>query len=106
VLPGRSALPAFLAVEAALAEELETGRETGRKQIAEAEEEAARLREEARARLERVLVDAQEAAVREVERQARERVNEARAQGQRWVDEAERVAGETVGDALDLCCGS
>ena len=104
VLPGRSALPAFLAVEAALTEELQAEREAGSRQIADADEEAARIRAGARERLERVLVDAQEAALREAERQARERANRARSRGQQWVDEAERAAGEALDDALDLCC--
>ena len=70
-----------------------------------ATDEAARIRREGQDRLQHVLVDAQQAAMREAETRARERVNETRAAVSRWVDEAEHAAEAAVDEALDLCCG-
>lgn len=102
---GRPALPAFLPLERALRDALEAESTRAEEERARAGEEAERIRREGRQRLERVLLDAQEEALREAERRARERVNAVRSRGQRWVDEAEQAARSALDEALDLCCG-
>lgn len=103
--PGRSALPALLVVERSLAEELAAEQAKVAREAEHAGEEAARIRRAGEERLQRVLVEAQEAALREVEARARERVNAARSAVTRWVDASERAATAAVDDALDLCTG-
>ena len=105
VLPGRSALPAFLAVERDLGREIEAEAAKTETQVRDAGEEAERIRREGTERLERVLVDAQESAMRAAEAEARERVNAARSAVGGWVDEAARAAETAVDGALDVCCG-
>ncbi len=105
VPPGRSALPAFLVLERALAERLAAEEEQASGETRAAGDEAARIRREGQERLEHVLVDAQESAMREAEARARERVNDARSAVGRWVDEAERAADAALDEALDICCG-
>ena len=104
VPPGRSALPALLVVERALEAQIAAEAEKASEEARPAGDEAARIRREGQARLEQVLVDAQEAAIREAETRARERVNEARSKVTSWVDEAERAADAALDEALDVLC--
>lgn len=105
VPPGRSALPALLVVERALEAQIAAEVQKASEETRDAGDEAARIRREGQARLERVLVEAQEAAMREAEARVRARVNDARSRVTRWVDEAERASDTAVEEALDLCCG-
>ncbi|MHC5010874.1 MAG: V-type ATPase subunit subunit G family protein [Planctomycetota bacterium] len=104
VEPGRSALPAFLRAEAPLQERFAAAREAARRRVDEAEADAARIRREGEARLRQILLDAQEAARREAEDRARDRVSSARIKTQHWVDQAEAALQDALDDALNLCC--
>lgn len=104
VVPGRSALPAFLPLEAALAEQRDASRRGAEARLLAAREEAARIRQDGEARLKDVLVEAQARAWKEAEARARDRVSGVRARTERWVDQAEEAAGQALADALGLCC--
>ena len=100
--PGRSALLAFLDVERGLREE--TAREEARAaQVLEAAEaEATRLKEACEQGLKQRVLDAERQSLRAVEARTRDRVSEARAGVQRWIDEAEGRAADAVVEALEL----
>lgn len=73
--------------------------------VEDATVEGERIRREGEERLKRVVIEAQETALREAEGRQRDRVSRTRARIQRWVQEAEEAARQTLDEALDLCCG-
>ena len=103
-MPGRSVLPVFLPWEKELDARLDTSRKTAETRVKAACEEAARIRRDGEARLARLVLDAQEEAMREAKARARDRVSGVRAETQRWVDRAEEAARQALDEALDLCC--
>ena len=100
VAPGRSALPAFLALEARLRERAADEEVRAASVIEEAEGEAARLRAQGEERLQQVVLDAERQATREAEAKARDRISEVRVRTQRWIEAAERAAQSAVDDAV------
>lgn len=103
--PGRSALPSFLAWEETLRAHLSDAASAAKARVTEADEQAGRIRREGEERLKRLVLDAEEQALREAERAARDRISGVRVQTQRWVEQAEEAARQTLDDALDLLCG-
>jgi vacuolar-type H+-ATPase subunit H len=103
--PGRSALTSFLAWEEALRASVDDAAAAAKARVGEADGEAERIRREGEERLKRLVLEAQEQAMREAERQARDRISDVRVRTQRWVEQAEEAARDTLDDALDLLCG-
>lgn len=102
VVAGRSALPAFLAIEAHIQERLQGADAAAVRRVQEAEEEAASIRTRGETALREAVLAGEREAMREVEDRARDRVSTARRSVQRWVDEAEHAALEAVEEAVTL----
>lgn len=101
VAPGRSALPAFLALEAQLRERAVSEEARAAALVEEAEARAARIRAKGEERLQQVVVEAEAQAKREAEAKARDRISDGRVKTQRWIEAAERAVQATVDQAVD-----
>jgi vacuolar-type H+-ATPase subunit H len=104
VVAGRSALPAFLEVEAWARERTARARSEAADRLEAARADAERVRREGEAALQEVVLEGEHEALRDVQGRARDRVSEARKQVRAWIDEAERAAQEALGAALDVLC--
>jgi vacuolar-type H+-ATPase subunit H len=104
--PGQSALPLFRSWEAELSRRIEEAGESAKRRIEDSRAQAARIRSEGEERLKHWVLEAQDQALREAEDRARDRISDVRARTQRWVETAEEAARSAVDDALDLCCES
>ncbi len=104
VVAGRSALPAFLAVEAWAREKSAGAREAAEATRADAEADAARIRREGDEALKQAVVDGEREALRDVESQQRDKVSEARRAVEAWIGTAEEAAERAIPGALDLLC--
>jgi hypothetical protein len=102
VAPGRSALGAFQALEAAGKQAIEAARAEAEKTVAEGKAEADRIRADGEARLKQAVVEGQAEAVRDVEDRARDDVSRARRDVATWVAAAESAIDEAVRQAVDL----
>ena len=102
VVPGRSALPAFLEVERRVRSALAAEEAAAQRTVDDAEAEATRVRREGEARLKQVVLDAEQAAMRESEARERDRVSEQRVRVQQWIEQAERAAEASVAAAVEL----
>jgi len=105
VIAGRSALPAFLAVEAWARAQTADAEERAAQRIADGEAEAARVRADGEAALRDAVLEAEREALREVERRSRDEVSEARVALNAWIESGERASEKAVEDALRLICG-
>ncbi len=103
--PGRSALPAFAAVERGLLDAIHREEALAARRVEEAEAEARRLVEESEQALKQRVIDAERRRVRQVEDAARDRISAARARVQAWIDASERRSAEAVDRALDVLTG-
>ncbi len=102
VAPGRSALPAFLALEARLRERAASEEARAAQVVEDAEAEAARIRLKGEERLQQVVLEAEAQAKREAEAKARDRISDVRVKTQRWIEAAERAAQAAIDQAVDL----
>lgn len=100
VAPGRSALLALLQVERALGDQLRRAEANASQDVEKAEQEAAGLRDQARRRLQQIVLEAERQAVRDVEARARDRVSESRVAIQRWIDATEGQADDLIRAAV------
>lgn len=103
--PGRSALPAFLTIEARLSEHAEAAKAQAAAVIADAEAEAGRIRAKGEERLQQVVLDAEAQAKREAEARARDRISDVRVKTQRWIEGAEEAAQTAVAEAVRRLTG-
>lgn len=106
VVAGRSALPAFLAIEAWAEEKTAAARTAADAQRAEAEAEAARIRSEGEEALKQAVLEGEREALREVETEQRDRVSDARRAVETWIQQAEAASSRAVDAALDLLVGA
>ena len=105
VLAGRSALPAFLAVETWVRLRTADAEARAAQHLESAEAEAQRVRTDGEAALRQAVIEAEQEALRDVERRSRDEVSEARVALNAWIDAGERASEEAVEDALRLICG-
>ncbi len=98
----RSALPAFRTLERALAKQQEGSRGETMARFEQAKAEAQALRTKGEADLREALLAAERLALRDVETRARERVNTARGDVSRWVDQVEQDLGATIAEAVRM----
>lgn len=105
VIAGRSALPAFLAVEAWARTRTADAEAQASKRIEEAEAQAAEVRRDGEAALRAAVIEAEREALREVERRSRDEVSEARVTLNAWIEAGEGASQAAVEDALRLICG-
>jgi vacuolar-type H+-ATPase subunit H len=105
VTPGRPALAAFGPVEAWIRDRLAEARAEGERRVAEARVEAERIRREGEARLRDLVREGQDAALREAEDRARDRVSRARVEVNRWIERVEATFPASVETALDRIAG-
>lgn len=102
---GRSALPAFLAVEAWAEEKTAAARDEADALRAEAHAEAARIRREGEAALKQAVLDGESDALRDVESRTRDAISAARIEVSSWINRAEEASRAAVDEALELLCG-
>ncbi|MDJ0523613.1 MAG: hypothetical protein QNJ90_16200 [Planctomycetota bacterium] len=102
VVAGRSALPAFLAVEAWARDKTADARAAADAHRAEAEAEAANVRREGEEALKQAVLDGEREALRDVETAQRDKVSEARRAVETWIRDAEEASTRAVAEALDL----
>ena len=102
VVAGRSALPAFLAVEAWAREKTAGALAAADEQRAAAEAEAARIRSEGEEALKQAVLDGEHEALRDVETRQRDKVSQARRAVEAWIQAAEEASSRAVTAALDL----
>lgn len=100
VVPGRSALPAFLAVEAEMRVRLAAAREAAEARLEAAKEKAAEVERMGKDELRQAVVDAEQDAIRDVEQRAIDRVSEARRLVEDWVRRCEASIDDIVAEAL------
>src|SRR5262245_48825741 len=105
VPPGRTALPAFLALEAWVAKERGGARARAEADLEAARAEARRIEGDGAARLENVVLQAEREAARTAEDAARDRVSAARVALHRWVDAAEAGLPPLVEEAVRRLTG-
>ncbi len=105
VTPGRSALPAFLELEAWARAQLQGAREASQQRLEEASAQARRIRAEGEERLREVVIAGEQEALREVEAAGRDAVSEARLAVNRWIEGAESRMDELLVRAMTLLCG-
>jgi len=105
VVAGRSALPAFLAVEAWARERSAGAEARAAAHLAASEAEAKRLHEEGERALEQAVLDGEHEALRDVETRQRDRVSTARRAVEAWIQAAETASERAVSDALALLTG-
>ncbi len=105
VTPGRSALPAFLAVEAWARERLQGAQGDAQARLAAARAEAKRIREEGEQKLRDIVIEGEREALRQVEAAGVDAVSEARLAVRRWIDDAESRMDELLVAAMALLCG-
>ncbi|MDA1196298.1 MAG: hypothetical protein O2894_14105 [Planctomycetota bacterium] len=101
---GRSALPAFLPVEAWARERTASARESAAAQLAAARAEAELVRTDGEAALRQAVLDGEHEALRDVESSTRDRVSRARAEVNTWINRAEESARAAIAAAVDLLC--
>jgi len=102
VVAGRSALPAFLTVEAWARERNAAGTATAAARLDEAETEAARIRREGEETLKQAVLDGEREALADVETHQRDKISAARRAVEAWIQRAESASSEAVAAALDL----
>lgn len=102
VVAGRSALPAFLAIEDWAHAKTAAARAAAEAGVAAAEVDAARVREEGEEALKEAVLAGEHEALRDVETQQRDKVSEARRAVESWIQHAEAASTRAVSDALDL----
>jgi hypothetical protein len=102
---GRSALPAFLPVEAWARERTAAARAAATGRIADAVAEAERITREGETALKEAVTAGEAEAVRDVEDRARDRISAARRALNDWVDRSEQAVGKILDDAVDRLCG-
>lgn len=100
VAPGRSALPAFLAVEAFMEQRLAGARAEAEARLEAARAHARAVEETGRERLRQAVVDAEADALREVESRAVDRVSEARRAVEAWITRSEAMLDDIVAEAV------
>lgn len=100
VVPGRSALPAFLAVEAAMRERLDASRAEAEARLTAAHEKAAEIERLGREQLRETVIEGEAEAVRDVEQRAVDRVSEARRLVDAWIRQCEERMPDIVATAL------
>jgi len=105
VIAGKSALPAFLAVEAWARERTAAAETEAAARLQEAQGEAERVRSEGERALREAVLEGEREALRDVETRSRDRVSQARRALEAWIQAGEQTAQESVPDALALLCG-
>jgi hypothetical protein len=105
VVAGRSALPAFLEVEAWARRRVAVAHEAADALLREARAEAERVRSAGEAAVREAVVQGERDALRDVESRARDRVSAARRGVAAWVEAAEEASVRAVDEALDRICG-
>ena len=96
VIAGRSALPAFLAVEAWARERAATAREEAEKQLADGQAKAAAVKSDGERSLREAVLEGEREALRDVESQARDRISEARRALEAWIQASEEASESAV----------
>jgi hypothetical protein len=99
---GRSALPAFVALEAWADERLAEARADAAEHVAQARAQAERLRTDGEAKLRETVVRAEREARRTSEDHARDLLSAERIRAARWAEAAEAEAEARVEEALGL----
>jgi len=105
VVPGRSALPAFLGLETWAREQLQDARDAAQKRLGDARLEAQTIRSEGEQKLRDVVIEGEKQALREVESAGTDAVSDARLAVNRWVEGAESRMDELLVLAMALLCG-
>lgn len=105
VVAGRSALPAFLAVEAWAGEQTAASRAVAKRTLEDARAEAERIREEGETSLREAVLEGEREALREVESTARDRTSAMRHAVDAWVESGEAQAEGLLAEALTIICG-
>lgn len=104
-VPGRSALAAFLPLEAWVAARRGGAKEAAEQEVVEARAKARRLREEAESNLEQLVLEAEAQAARAAEDRATDHVSAARLALTRAVERAEQGMDALVHEALERLSG-
>ena len=105
VVAGRSALPAFLAIEAWARAQTAAAEAAAEDLLGDARAEAERVRREGEQALREAVVAAERDALRAVESRARDRVSASRHAVTRWIESAEEEATRQLDEALARICG-
>ena len=105
VIAGRSALPAFLAIEAWARERAADARAEAGTRLEESQAAAERVRTEGEQTLREAVLQGEREALREVESRARDRISAARRSTEAWIQASETASEQAVARAVDLICG-
>ncbi len=106
VVAGRSALPAFIAVEAWAREKTAAGHLAAEAQLAQGNADAARIRAEGEEALKQAVIDGEHEALRDVATRQRDKVSDARIAVEAWIGAAEEAAARALDDAVNLLIAS
>ena len=105
VIAGRSALPAFLTIEAWARERAAAARQEAETSLTEGQAKAAAVQRAGEAALREAVLEGEREALREVESRARDRISEARRAMEAWIQASEQASESAVARAVDLICG-
>ncbi len=104
-IPGRSALPSFLAVEDWARDEIEDAERDAAERVTQAESDAVRIQEAGQGTIDEAARAAEQLAVADAEARAASRVRHARESIDRWIETSETTLTALVDDALRYLCG-
>jgi len=106
VMAGRSALAAFLPLEAWARGQAAAARAQAKARVTQARAEAEAIRSGGEKELQEAALQGEREAVGEVKDRARERISAARRAVDAWINESEGTIEEALARALELICGS
>ena len=104
-IPGRSALPSFLAIEDWARDEIEAAEQEALTRKCRGEADAVRIREAGQTDIDEAARSAEQLAVADAEARAASQVRRARESIDRWIETSETTLTSLVEDALKFICG-
>ncbi len=104
-MAGKSALPAFLVIEAWARQTTAAAETAAAERLEEAQAKAEQVKVEGEQALRQAVLDAEKEALRGVETNARNRVSDARIALNRWIDAAEESVDAVLDEAVAKIVG-